>query len=80
MGKIDPGAPGKGGGEEGFNAMSTHKIILNRNTENALRRNIHNWGTNMFLYIKLGLKISAVYISSITITKFDNFTFRFLQK
>ena len=46
---MDPGAPGKGGGAEGFNAMSTHKIILNRNAENALRRNNHSWGTNMFL-------------------------------
>ena len=55
--KIDPGGPGKGGGVEGFNDMSTHKIILNRNTENALRRNNHNWGTNMFLINKIRTQI-----------------------
>ena len=45
---IDPGGPGGGGGMEGFNDMSTHSTILNRNAENALRRNNHNWGTNIF--------------------------------
>ena len=52
MGNIDPGAPGKGGVAEGFNAMSTHKIILNRNAENALQQNNHSWGTNIFLINK----------------------------
>ena len=78
MAKIDPGGPGKGGGAEGFNAMSTHKIILNRNTENALRRNNHSWGTNMFLINKTRTQnLSGLRFFN---DKNDNFTFRFLQK
>ena len=43
---IDPGGPGTGG-VEGFNDISIHNTILNRNAENLLRWNIHNWGTNI---------------------------------
>ena len=75
MANIDPGAPGKGGGAEGASDISTHKIILNKNAENALRRNNHNWGTNMFL-------INKTWTQNFSGLRFfnDNFTFRFLQK
>ena len=56
--------------------MSTHKIILNKNAENALRRNNHNWGTNMFFINKTRTQISAVYVSSntkMTILLLDSF-------
>ena len=43
---IDLGGPGTGG-VEGFNDISIHNTILNRNSENGLRRNTHNWGTNI---------------------------------
>ena len=75
MGNIDPGAPGKGGGAKGFSAMSTHRIILNKNAENALRRNNHNWGTNIF-FTKNSDSDSQQIFKQWHVT----FPFRFLQK
>ena len=52
---IDPGGPGTGG-VEGFNDISIHNTILNRNSENGLRRNTHNWGTNI---LKIRIRIPS---------------------
>ena len=78
MANIDPGGPEKGGGAEGFNAMSTHRIILNKNAKNALRQNNHSWGTNMFLINKTRTQ----FLSGFTFLndKDNNFAFRFLRK